>query len=61
MKDPLIKNQWQQVSETTCNISFCLPGAEEKLVILCMILNITPVTALSTRHTFYKSFDDFFP
>jgi hypothetical protein len=57
----LIKNHWQQVRETTCSISFILPGAEEKLVILSMILNVTPVTTISTQHAFYKSFDDFFP
>jgi hypothetical protein len=52
MKDPLIKNHWQQIRVTNCNINFCLPGAEEKGVALPMILNIAPVTALSTQHAF---------
>jgi len=61
MKDPLMKNHLQQIRESTCNINFCLPSAEENVVTLPMILNIAPVTALSTQHTFYRSFDDFFP
>jgi hypothetical protein len=61
MKDTMIKHHWQQIRETTCSISFGLPGAEEKAVILPMIPNYAPVTALSTQHTFYKNLDDFFP
>jgi hypothetical protein len=53
------ENHWQQDHETTCNTSFCLPGGEEKVVILPIILFIALVMALSTQHAFYKSFDFF--
>jgi hypothetical protein len=55
------ENHWQQVRETICNINFCLPGGEEKGVILPMSQFIALVMALSMKHTFYKRFDDFFP
>ena len=62
MKDLLVQeNHWQNVRGTTGNTSFCLPGAEERVVILPMILYIALVTALLTQHTFYKSFIGFFP
>jgi hypothetical protein len=54
------ENHWQQVRETTCNTSFCLPGGEEKVVLLPIILFIALVTALPKQHAFYKSFEDFF-